>query len=139
MKINDLIQRNTDLGVLILRLSVGIMMLLHGVSKLIHGIGPIEAQVIAAGVPAFVAYGVYVGEVVAPLMLIGGVGTRVGGLILAFNCLVAALMVHSADIFSLNATGGWGVELLGLYAFGALALVFTGGGKYALSRKYIWD
>ena len=131
--------KNTDLGLLILRLSIGGMMLLHGISKLLHGIGGIEQQILGAGVPVIVAYGVYIGEVIAPLMLITGIATRAGAAIMAFNCLVAMFMVHSADIMTLSPQGGWGVELLGLYLFGAVSLIFTGGGKYALSRKYIWD
>lgn len=131
--------RNLDLGLLVLRLSVGILMILHGIAKLQHGIGPIEGLTEAAGLPSFVAYGVYVGELIVPIFIIIGLGTRAAAAIFAFNCFVAAMLAHTGDIFTLNATGGWGVELLGLYFFGALALVFTGGGKYALSHKNIWD
>lgn len=136
---NKIFERNIDLGLLILRLSVGGLMLLHGISKLQHGISGIEGMVEAAGLPSFIAYGVYMGEVITPAFIILGLGTRAASLIFAFNCIVAALLAHAADIFTLSATGGWAVELLGLYFFGAVALVFTGGGKYALSRKFIWD
>lgn len=136
---NKLLQKNPDLGLLVLRLSVGILMLLHGVFKMTHGIGMIEDIVAANGLPTFIAYGVYVGEVVVPMLIILGVATRISSAILAFNCLVAALLVHSSDVFALSKTGGWAVELLGLFFFGALALVFTGGGKYALSTRNIWD
>lgn len=136
---HKIFQRQNDLGILTIRLSVGILMLLHGIFKLQNGAGGIESMVIAAGLPSFIAYGVYVGEVIAPIFIILGIGTRLAAGIFAGNCLVAALLAHAADITSLTATGGWAVELLGLYFFGALALVFTGGGKYALSKKYIWD
>jgi len=134
-----ILERNTDLGLLILRLSVGILMLLHGISKLMNGIDGIEQMVVQAGLPSFFAYGAYIGEVIAPLLIIVGIATRPAAAILAFNCFTATLLVHSNDIFSLNAQGGWAIELLGLFFFGALALVFTGGGKYALSHKHIWD
>lgn len=134
-----IVNRNTDLGLLILRLSVGGLMLLHGIFKIFNGIGMIEEQVISSGLPTIFAYGVYIGEVVAPLLIVLGIATRPAALIMVFNCLVAMFMVHSADIISLTPQGGWGVELLGLYMFGALALVFTGAGKYAVSRKYWWD
>jgi putative oxidoreductase len=139
MNYMKLLNRNIDLGILIIRLSVGVLMLLHGISKLIHGVGFIEDQVVAAGLPVFVAYGVYVGEVIAPIFIIAGFGTRIASGVFAINCLVAALLVHAADIFTLNPQGGWMMELLGLFFFGAVALVFTGGGKYALSNKYLWD
>ncbi|WP_165043192.1 DoxX family protein [Dysgonomonas sp. ZJ709] len=134
-----LLEKNTDAGILILRLSIGILMLLHGIAKLSSGAGMIEQIVVGAGLPSFIAYGVYVGEVIAPLFIIAGYGTRIAGAIFAVNCVVAASLAHSADIFTLSQSGGWAVELLGLYFFGALALVFTGGGKYALSRKHLWD
>lgn len=132
-------ERNIDLGLLILRLSVGGMMFLHGFYKINNGVGMIEQQIIDLGLPAFFAYGVYMGEVVAPLLIMAGIATRIGAVILAINCVVATLMVHAKDVFSLSSQGGWANELLGLYFFAALALVFTGAGKYALSRKYIWD
>ncbi len=132
-------EKNIDLGLLILRISIGGLMLLHGIAKLQHGAGMIESMVIDAGLPSFIAYGVYVGEVIAPLLILLGVGTRGAAVVFAGNCFVAALLAHSQEIFTLGAQGGWAVELLGLYFFGALALVFTGGGKYALSKKYLWD
>lgn len=132
-------ERRTDIGLLILRLSIGGLMLLHGISKLQHGIDGIEYLVAQASLPNFFAYGVYMGEVVMPILILLGIATRASSAIFAFNCIVAALLAHSGDFFTLNETGGWAIELLGLYFFGALALVFTGGGKYALSRKYIWD
>ena len=133
------LQRNNDTGLLILRLAIGGFMIIHGISKLFYGIGPIEGLVEAAGLPAFFAYGVYVGEVVAPLLIILGLATRGAAAVMVFNCIVATLMAHSGDIFSLSPIGGSAVELLGLYLFGALTLVFTGAGKYSLSHKYIWD
>ena len=133
------LEKNIDLGLLILRISIGGLMLLHGIAKLQHGAGFIEQVVLDAGLPSFIAYGVYVGEVIAPLFILAGYGTRVASIIFAGNCLVAALLVHSQDIFTLNEQGGWTVELLGLFFFGAVALIFTGGGKYAISNKHIWD
>lgn len=134
-----MLDRNTDLGLLILRLSIGILMLLHGVSKLMHGAGFIEDVVTGAGLPSFIAYGVYVGEVIAPLFIIFGYGTRVAAAIFAFNMIVAVGLVHGGDIFTLGEAGGWSLELQGLYFFGAVALIFTGAGKYALSSKHLWD
>lgn len=131
--------RNIDLGLLILRLSVGGLMLLHGMSKLFNGVGGIEQMIVASGMPSFLAYGVYVGEIIAPLLIILGVATRLSAVVFIINCLVAMFMVHAADILTLTPQGGWALELLGLYMFGALALVFTGGGNYALSKRYIWD
>lgn len=133
------LEKNIDLGLLILRISVGGLMLLHGIAKLQHGAGFIEQVVVDAGLPSFIAYGVYIGEVIAPLFILFGYGTRAASVVFAGNCLVAALLVHSQDIFTLNEQGGWSVELLGLFFLGAVALIFTGGGKYSISNKHIWD
>lgn len=134
------LEKNVDLGLLLLRLTLGALMLLHGVSKLIHGPDFIGQIVDGAGLPHFITYGVYVGEVIAPLFILLGLGTRAASFVYAFNILVATLLVHAAQVFTLDpATGGWSIELQGLYFFGALVLVLTGGGKYALSSKYLWD
>lgn len=131
--------RNIDLGLLVLRLSLAILLILHGISKIMHGVEPIEQMIVDMGLPHFFAYGVYIGEIVAPLLLIAGVATRAAAAIMVVNFIVAISMAHGAHLFSLNEQGGWVVELPALFLAGALALVFTGGGKYALSRKYIWD
>ena len=61
-----------DTGKLILRLTLGILILLHGIFKLRHGIDGIQGMVAGMGMPAFVAYGVFAGEVLGPLLLIVG-------------------------------------------------------------------
>ncbi len=132
-------KKNLDTGLLILRLTLGILMFLHGIAKIVNGTSFIRGSLTEIGLPAFFGYGVYIGEILAPLMLIIGYRTRVAALIYVANCLVAMLMVHAGDIFTLTKHGGWGVELLGLYLFGALTLYFTGSGKYALSFGHKWD
>ncbi len=59
-----------SIGKLILRLTLGVLIFVHGIVKLTDGIGFITDTVTGAGLPAFFAYAVYVGEVVAPLLLI---------------------------------------------------------------------
>lgn len=131
--------KSTNIGLLILRIGIGGTMLLHGISKIVKGIGPIQAMVVDAGMPAFIAYGVYLGEVLAPLLIILGIATRLGSFIFAVNCLVAIIMAHSTQILQLTNSGGWAIELLALYLFGSIALIFTGGGKFAVSKRNFWD
>ena len=130
--------RNKDLGFLVIRLSIGIMMLLHGIAKLIGGVGAVQGMVVAKGLPAFISYGVYIGEVIVPLLLIIGSRTRLAALIFALNCL-AIIWFGGHSIFTLDKFGGWSAELPGLFFFGALSLFFTGAGKYALSSSNKWD
>lgn len=131
-------KKNNDLGLLIIRISIGFLMLLHGIGKL-KGIGFVKDMFSAGGLPTFLAYGIYITEIVAPLLIIIGFRTRIASAIYTFGVLFALLLVHSGDIFTLNQYGGWSVELLGLYLFGGLALCFTGSGTYAISSKNIWD
>lgn len=134
-----IIDKKPDLGILVLRIAIGGLMLLHGINKLTHGIDGISQMLESKGLPAFIAYGVYIGEVIAPLMIIIGYRTRIAAAIFAINCFVAMILAHSQDIFSLNDHGAWGVELLGLYLLGAKALYLMGGGKYAVSTTNRWD
>ena len=51
--------REDDLGKLILRLAVGVLLLLHGIAKIRGGIGWMAGPLGAIGLPAFIGYGVY--------------------------------------------------------------------------------
>lgn len=124
-----------DLGKLILRVALGLLMLFHGVAKLRHGIAGITANVVSHGLPVFVAYGVYVGEVLAPVFLIAGLGTRVAAAILAVNMVFAVWLAHAGDLLKLSAKGGaYALELQALYFFGAIAVALFGAGRYSISR-----
>ncbi len=140
MKFEKDFLRDPDLGLVALRLNVGGLMLFHGVHKLVGGVGMIGDMLASMGLPSFFAYGALVGEVVASLMILFGLWTRVGGVIMVINMIVAILMAHSGHIFSLDPmTGGWAIELPMLYLLGAAALCFTGGGKYAITRNDIFS
>lgn len=126
-----------DLGKLILRLSIGILILLHGIAKITGGIGGIIGMVEAAGLPGYLAYMVYVGEVLAPLLLIIGLFTRPAALIIFINMLVALYLVHMKEIVALNEkTGGWAIETQALFLFGALAIAFLGAGRLSVGGEY---
>lgn len=131
--------RNQNIGLLILRLSIGLMLLLHGIFKVANGFSDIKGMLAGMGMPGFFAYGALVGEVVAPLLLIIGLLTRPAAAVVAFNMLVAVAMTHSAAIFSLTPMGGWAIELPMLFFFPAVALIFTGGGKYIISSHTCLD
>jgi putative oxidoreductase len=128
------ILKNDAVGKLIVRLTVGILMLFHGVAKVLHPgtLDFIGGALAGAGLPAALAYGVYVGEIIAPLMIILGIQARLGGLIVVLNMVFAILLVHSGDLFSLTEHGGWRLELQGFYLFGGLAIMFLGSGRLAL-------
>ena len=124
-----------DLGKLVLRLSLGLLMLLHGVGKIVSGPASILGLVATMGVPPMFGYLVYVGEVLAPLLLIVGVWTRAAALVVAINMVVAVLLVHSAQLGELGRTGGWALELQGFYFFTAVAVALLGAGSFSLGGE----
>ena len=128
-----------NIGLLLLRLSLGGMMLFNGMAKLFRGVDSIKETFLEAGIPEFIAYAVYLGELLAPVLMIIGYRTRLAGMLIAITMLVAILTAHSEKIFTLNPYGGWALEVLGLYFFGAIALCFTGAGKIAVSHSGKWD
>ena len=125
---------NPDIGKLVLRLTVGLLMLLHGINKLHSGVGWIAGELASHNLPGFLAYGVFVGELIAPLMVLLGFHTRVGAVLIAGNMLVAIVLVHMGELFSLTQTGGWALELQGFFLFTAVAIFFLGAGKYAVKN-----
>jgi putative oxidoreductase len=135
---HTIMTRNNDTGLLLLRLTIGILLLFHGIAKLTNGVSGIQETFAENGLPTFFAYGVYLGEVIAPLMIIFGFRTRIAALLLSFTMLVAIVLAHGDDLFSLGKSGGWAIELPVLFLMGGVVLFFTGAGKYAVSRKK-WD
>ena len=123
------------MGKLILRLALGVLLLLHGISKVMNPARTLETMnglLAAAGLPSYVAYGVFIGEVLAPILIILGIYSRTGGLIVVINMIFAVLLAHAAQLLSLTKTGGWALELQGFYLLTGLALFFLGSGRIAV-------
>ncbi|TJY35982.1 DoxX family protein [Pontimicrobium aquaticum] len=127
------------IGLFILRVSIALTMLVYGITKLIFGIDFITGLLNQYGLPSFIAYGVFIGEILAPILIIIGYRTKLVGLVFAINCFVAILMVQLPNLFKLNESGGWAIGLIFIYMMFGIALFFTGAGKYALSTKNKWD
>jgi len=123
-----------DVGLLALRLAAGGLLLFHGVHKVLHGVGPIAGMLTAHHLPGFLAYGTYVGEVVAPALVLVGVLTRPAAAVVAFNMVVAIGLAYGGKLASLTAQGGWVAELPALYLLAAVALICTGPGRLSVSR-----
>lgn len=130
-----------DLGKLLLRLAVGGLLLFHGIFKAQNGVAWMAGPLSAVGLPMFVAYGAYVGEIVAPVFAILGKYSRIAGLIIAFDLAMAIFLVLRQRMFSVNPqSGGLAIELESLFLLGGLAIALLGSGRYALSRgRGRWD
>ena len=125
-----------DIGKLVLRLTLGILLLLHGVAKILGGVGGIAGMLQNIGLPGFLAYGVYIGEVLAPLAVIAGFYARVGAWLIAVNMLFAFGLVHAGDLVAMAGSGG-GLKLEAQYMFffTAIALALLGPGRYAFNQR----
>lgn len=127
--------KSETVGKLILRLTLGILMSFHGVSKVMHPVAAIafvSDRLAAANLPSFLAYGVFFGEVLAPIMIVLGIYSRIGGLLVMIDLIFALVLVDGAHLYSLTKAGGWALELQGFYLLTGLALFFLGSGKIAV-------
>lgn len=140
MKFEKDFLRSTDFGLFLLRIALGGLMLFHGMHKLIYGVGFIGDMLAAIGLPSFIAYGSLLAELVASLMIICGIWTRLASVVFAGNMVVAILMAHASEMFSLSPmTGGLVIELPLLYLLGAAVLCLTGGGRFAVTKGTVLD
>jgi putative oxidoreductase len=126
---------NEDIGKLILRVSIAGLMLFHGFFKLFNGIDGIKFLVTQAGLPEFFAYGVYLGEILFPILIIIGLFTRISSLFFALTMVFAIFLAHSNDIFALGKTGGPVIELALIYLLTSISIMFIGAGKFSLDAK----
>jgi putative oxidoreductase len=121
-----------DLGKFILRAALAILILFHGIAKILHGIDPIIGMIARTGLPSTIAYLVYIGEVVAPALVLAGIWTRPAALVIAINMTVAVLLAHTSQFFTLTGTGGWALELQGMYFISALTVALLGAGRISI-------
>ncbi len=127
---------NESAGKLILRITLGLLILLHGINKLQNGVDWLDGALAGAGLPVFFKYGVYVGEVLAPLAVIAGFYSRIGGWLIAVNMLFAFGLVHAHELFAISAeSGGFVLELQYMYFFTAIAVALIGPGRYAFNQR----
>jgi putative oxidoreductase len=114
--------RHQHPGVLVLRFTVAGLMLFHGVAKLRNGLAGIESLLSGSGLPTWLAHGVLIGEIVAPLLIIAGVWVRPAAWIMAINMVIAVGLAHPSQLFTIGRTGGYGLELQAFFLFGSIAV-----------------
>jgi putative oxidoreductase len=121
-------------GIALLRIVVGIVFVMHGQQKLFEmGVGGVGGFFASLGVPApqLAAVVVSLLETAGGVALILGVLTRLFGLLLTGDMLVALLLVHRPNGFF---AGDGGVDLVLLLGAAALTLALTGPGALALNN-----
>ncbi len=126
---------NPDLGKLILRLMIGGMMLLHGIAKIKGDLAFIMNKLVEAGFPSFFAYGVYLGEIVAPILIILGLKTRLASFVIIITMIFAIYLVMPNSIFAITKTGAWAIELQMFYILSSISLILLGAGKISFDKN----
>lgn len=122
-----------DIGRLVLRLGVGGMMLFHGVHKLFTGLDPVKSLMTSHKLPDALAYGVYFGEIVGPILVLIGLFARFGAFLIAVDVAALVALGGLAQVIALTPDGRYGLEVEALYLAGAVAILFIGPGKLAVA------
>jgi putative oxidoreductase len=127
-----------DVGLVVLRLALGIIFIAHGAQKLFGWFGGqgLEATVTgfgSMGIPTALSYVAAFTEFFGGIAVIIGLLSRLASLGLAINMLVAMALVHAKNGFFMNSPGGAGIEFtLALFAM-ALTILIAGPGRIAIS------
>jgi putative oxidoreductase len=128
-------ERTTDFGILVLRLTLGAMIAWHGFPKFIGGV-PVWTEVGGAmasiGVtfsPVFWGFCAAVAEFFGGIALAFGLFTRVVALLLAFTMVVAAIMHFRIGDGLQGASHA--IELASVF----VAMVLIGPGRFSVDQK----
>lgn len=130
-----------DAAKLLLRLTLGCLLLFHGVHKASPGgdLHFIQSLLIQHGVSPFISYGIFITEILCPILIILGVLTRWCGISVAITMVIAVVLVNGSNIFSLAPTGAWIIESAAFYFLLGVILFLQGGGRYCLSHSTAWQ
>ena len=125
-----------DVALLLLRVTLGVLILFHGFAKIRfpEARAFIVESLAAVSLPTILHLGVYLGELVAPALLIAGIFSRPAAAVIGVNMLFALGLAHTGELFSLNEAGGWAIELQVIFLVTAVALALLGPGRFSVSR-----
>ena len=127
--------KNVDLGLLFLRLGLGICLCVHGFGKILHGVGGVKSILVGAGLPGFLAYFAYFSEVLAPIMIAVGFYSRVGGVLVFGSSLVILYSFYGlSNLLDITNVNGFKAELIYLYIAMSLCVISSGSGRYAIKQ-----
>ena len=120
-----------SLGLLLLRLSIGIMLIHHGYEKLdnIENFADAFVRPLHLPFPVFLSYIAAFSEIIGSWLLITGLATRLGAL--------AIMGTISVAIYHAIITAGFNIyllELLVLYWGGAACIALGGTGKFSIDH-----
>jgi putative oxidoreductase len=121
------LDRLQPLGLLALRVVLGVIMIGHGYGKIFGGLHKHAEVVASIGLPAWLGYVSAIVEFFGGILLVTGFATRCAAIAVCINMLVAVFKVHFHN--GLLGQGGYQFPLA--LAAMAFALIFTGSGPIA--------
>lgn len=121
---------NQNLGILLIRIALGVVFIHAGWLK-ITGMDVVVAGFGAIGIPTALAYIVAYAEFIGGIALILGIFVRSVSVVLAVIMVVAIAKVHFASGFGLQ-NGGY--EYTFVLLLGSLAMITFGAGAYSIGR-----
>jgi putative oxidoreductase len=116
------------LGLLALRVVLGIIMAVHGWQKIGGGTHHHVETVMHLGIPGWLAYVSIAAEFLGGLLLIAGFATRIAALFILIDMLVALFKVHIHN----GLTGQGGYQMVLALSAMAFALIVTGPGAISV-------
>ena len=144
-QLQRLLATSPTLAPVALRATLALVMFPHGAQKVFgwfggHGwSGTMNHFTTNMGLPSLMAAFVILLEFVGPLLLLAGLGTRAVALGFVGIMFGAIATVHGEHGFFMNWFGGQageGYEYHLLVIGMSLALVFAGGGRWSLDRRF---
>jgi len=139
-----------DLGKLVVRLVVGILIVFHGLALATGDMG-IPNNLVRWGLPASLMWLGFLVEFGGGLMMILGAYARLGGLLLGIFMVIAIIMAHAGLMGSQNhlflvannpAGNHWDhyfLETQMFYLLGGFAVALLGAGRYGLNIGGKWN
>ena len=124
------LQQLRPLGITLLRMALGVIFLFHGLTKVL-ALQQWTHNFVHMGFPGWVAYLIGPLETVGGVLLILGLFSRIAGLLLAGDLLVAVITVHlpRGPIWHVN-----DYELQMLLSAASFWIFCYGGGPWSLDR-----
>ena len=134
------IPQSKDLGLLVLRVGIGIMFIFHGLPKLMggpegwEGLAQYGLPLLPEGLISII-FGLFavIAELGGGVLLVLGMYTRIACLALIATMAVA-MTTHLGEVTGIGnfaKTLGWTIELIVVFT----ALLFTGPGRFAVHKS----
>lgn len=122
---------SADLGLLVLRVWLGLsMLLIHGLDKFQNFSGTLASFKDKMGIPVPLGACAILAESVCAVLLVLGLATRLASLFLAVTMGVAFAIVHQMVL-----KGAQSGELAFIYLGGFVVLFLAGAGRYSVDEK----